>query len=318
MTRFYVYDLSRSCGFHSKNWACPNNGLYESLDFKKYFEEKDRHAFLIKVDDELAGFAFLHKFGSIPDVDWVLGEFFILARFQGKGIGNKIANQIFKKFPGTWEVSVIPENTGALAFWRKTISNFTHGKYLEEIKDVDYDTNQPRHYFLSFDSKDCVQAHAQVSVRQGTKEDIPQMVALSCSKRRTYEQFQHQFWRYAEGAEEAQAKWFEFLMSKGIGIFLVAELQDKIVGFIRGQLENAPDVYDPGGFTLMIDDFCVENSLLWHTVGKQLLEEIKEQAKQKGASQILVVSGHHDETKRQFLKSQELAVASEWFVGKIE
>lgn len=33
MARFYVYDLSRLCGFTSKDWACPANGLYESFNF---------------------------------------------------------------------------------------------------------------------------------------------------------------------------------------------------------------------------------------------------------------------------------------------
>jgi RimJ/RimL family protein N-acetyltransferase len=155
------------------------------------------------------------------------------------------------------------------------------------------------------------------AIRPATVGDINDIVALSYEKRRAYEKVQPQFWRHADGAEEAQEKWFECMMSKGIGIFLVAEAQNKIIGFIRGQLENAPEVYDPGGFTLMIDDFCVENSGLWSTVGYQLLEEIKIQGKQKGASQILVVSGHHDEPKRQFLKSQNLEIASEWFVGEM-
>ncbi|MBA3813809.1 MAG: GNAT family N-acetyltransferase [Alphaproteobacteria bacterium] len=155
-------------------------------------------------------------------------------------------------------------------------------------------------------------------VRPAVTTHIPQMIALSHQKRLSYERVQPRFWRHAEGAEEAQTKWFEFLMARGIGIFLVAEVHTKIVGFVRGQLENAPEVYDPGGVTLMIDDFCVQAADLWLTVGKQLLQELKAQAKQKGASQVVVVSGHHDEPKRQFLASQGLGIASEWFLGGVE
>jgi len=157
-----------------------------------------------------------------------------------------------------------------------------------------------------------------ITIRPATRADIPAMVALSDQKRRSYEKLQPQFWRCAEKANDNQAQWFEFLMSKGIGLFFIAEREDKVVGFIRGQLENAPEVYDPGGATLMIDDFCVENPSLWPTMGKLLLNELKTQAKPGGALQVVVVSGHHDEPKRQFLKNEGLSIASEWYVAEIE
>lgn len=37
-------------------------------------------------------------------------------------------------------------------FWRKTISNFTYNKYLEETKVIDYDKYQPKRIVFSFDS----------------------------------------------------------------------------------------------------------------------------------------------------------------------
>lgn len=36
MARFYVYDLSRDCGFISKDWALSTDGLYECFDLKHY------------------------------------------------------------------------------------------------------------------------------------------------------------------------------------------------------------------------------------------------------------------------------------------
>ena len=79
----------------------------------------------------------------------------------------------------------------------------------------------------------------------------------------------------------------------------------------------APEVYNPGGLTLMIDDFCVQSENLWQSVGAGLIEETKDAAKAKGAKQILVVCGAHDNPKRKFLREQNLQVASEWFVGGI-
>lgn len=73
-----------------------------------------------------------------------MAEFFILAKFQGKGIGQNIAGQIWDLVPGKWEVSVIPENRAALSFWQKTIADYTAGHYQQEIKTIDYDEHQPK------------------------------------------------------------------------------------------------------------------------------------------------------------------------------
>lgn len=95
--RYYVYDMSRYCGF-LEGWKTPENGLFdcfESFDWSCYWKLPDRYPFLVKVDDELAGFVLVNKKGSSPDVDWNIGEFFIIAKFQGKGVGRYVAKYIF-------------------------------------------------------------------------------------------------------------------------------------------------------------------------------------------------------------------------------
>jgi predicted acetyltransferase len=139
MARFYVYDLSRECGFISKDWALPEDGLYESFDFKIYFTASDRKAFIIKIADELVGFVLLNQEVSIPDAQWSMGEFFILAKFQGKGIAKYVAHRVWNKHPGKWEVLVLPENISALGFWRKAIREYTNNEYNEELKTVRFD-----------------------------------------------------------------------------------------------------------------------------------------------------------------------------------
>lgn len=152
MWLFYIYDMSRECGF-IKGWECPTNPSFMADDITSYFKNPDRRAYLIKVDDEPAGFVLLNQAGTLPNTQWNMGEFFILAKFQDKGIGTEIAHQLWNMHPGRWEVSVIPENKSALAFWRKVISKFTSSRYIEVIKDVDYDQNQPKRYVFSFDTK---------------------------------------------------------------------------------------------------------------------------------------------------------------------
>ena len=80
----------------------------------------------------------------------------------------------------------------------------------------------------------------------------------------------------------------------------------------------APEVYNPGGLTLMIDDFCVDDEAKWHSIGSKLIQEIKIRSKTKRVAQILVACGADDEPKRRFLKSMGLIVASEWYVGSMK
>lgn len=154
MARFYVYDLSKSCGFISKEWALPEDGLYECFDFKKYFTEPDHEAFLVRVDGELAGFVLLDKAVTSKENDWNIGEFFVFGKFQGKGIGQIIAKQIWNSHQGKWEVSVIPENIPAYKFWKNLISDYTGGNYKEGLKTIEYDKDQPQRCVFEFASKE--------------------------------------------------------------------------------------------------------------------------------------------------------------------
>lgn len=131
MARFYAYDISRYCGQQFNGWEFPEDGLYACHDFKKYFEGENKHAFLVKTNNELAGFVLIDKLERIPEADWNMGQFFIVAKFQRSGIGKKIAMQIFDQFPGEWSVGVIPQNTRALDFWRKVIGEHTRGQFYE-------------------------------------------------------------------------------------------------------------------------------------------------------------------------------------------
>lgn len=151
--RFYEYDMSRYCQWPWKgeDGGFPSQHLVEN--FKTYFNEESRKAYLIKVDGEIAGFALINKIGTSLNIDWNMGEFFVLAKFQGKKIASHVAKEIWLMHPGRWEVLVIPENKPALAFWRKNISAFTNKNYTEEIKTVDYDKTQPNRYVFNFDVK---------------------------------------------------------------------------------------------------------------------------------------------------------------------
>jgi predicted acetyltransferase len=155
MARFYVYEMSRECGLNSADWACPIDGLYESFDFKHYFTDTDRKAYLVNVNEELAGFVLIYPTGKQPNIQWHMGEFFILARFQQRGIGRLVAQQVWNHHPGSWEVTVIPENQRALQFWRKAIAATVDHNFSEKIKRKEgrVDPAQPNRIFFTFDTR---------------------------------------------------------------------------------------------------------------------------------------------------------------------
>jgi predicted acetyltransferase len=321
MARFYAYDLSRWCACISHDWSFPEDGMYESFDPKPYFFDPTRHAYLVRVYDELAGFVLINKEILSQDTHWNMGEFYITAKFQGTGVAQSVAHQMFEKHQGLWEVAVIPQNNPAKIFWEKAICQFTDGIFHQSIKDVTYDEHQPKRIVFTFDSRS--DAHKliapKVFIRPSILEDIEGLVSLSKKKRLAYEKAQPRFWRYAgPDAEKSQTQWFTDLLSHKDYIILTATDDNlEILGFIIGQLTRAPEVYNPGGLTLTIDDFCVQTEDLWHSVGEELLKNIKREAKNKGVVQVLVVAGAHDIHKRQFLMNQNLSIASQWFLGEI-
>ncbi len=153
MARFYVYDRTAYMG-----WECPENGLFECIDFKHYFENPNEKAFLVRVSNEIAGFVLLDKMHLLGPIDWNMGEFFVLAKFQGKGIASAVVKQIFKEHPGKWSIAVMPENIKAVKFWRKITSDFSKGEYTEIFKTEEElkTAENPEPYAMTiftFDSK---------------------------------------------------------------------------------------------------------------------------------------------------------------------
>ncbi len=135
MGRFYVYDMSEYLS-RDKDWAIPEDGLYECINLKKYWETDDAYPFLIRYKNELVGFVIIDKKGSESTIDFNMAQFFILKKFTKKGIGCYVAKHCFDKFPGIWEVMVIPGNEGAYRFWRSIIKKYTANNFIEYTREV--------------------------------------------------------------------------------------------------------------------------------------------------------------------------------------
>ncbi len=86
-----------------------------------YWSEADHHPFLIKVDGRLAGLALVKTVSEV----WDMAEFFILRAYRRRGIGIKVAHQVWRRFPGRWQVRVMDSNRTALTFWQRAIASLT-------------------------------------------------------------------------------------------------------------------------------------------------------------------------------------------------
>ena len=140
----YQYDLSEYGGV-----PINGDGLFEGASIRIHNYRSDLelwwnnpetlHPFLIRVHGRAAGLALI---GAAPhyaprDRDFEVIEFFLLRGFRGRGVGRSVALDLFQRFPGRWELKVLPENEPALAFWRKTIAVTSAGPFTEEISTTD-------------------------------------------------------------------------------------------------------------------------------------------------------------------------------------
>jgi GNAT superfamily N-acetyltransferase len=151
-------------------------------------------------------------------------------------------------------------------------------------------------------------------IRSAETRDIPGMIELAARKREEYEKFAPTFWRRAEDGEERQIDFFEAQLERPNTICLVDEQGGTLGGFLIAGITEAPPVYSPGSRVCMIDDFAVAEPSQWPTVGKSLLNEVQRLASERQANLTVVICGNRDEPKRQFLSSEGMYIASEWYV----
>jgi GNAT superfamily N-acetyltransferase len=150
--------------------------------------------------------------------------------------------------------------------------------------------------------------------RMAAADDAAALAELSDPRRQQYQAYQPTFWRPAADACERHEPFLRSLVTRDDVIALVHECGDGTVdGFVIATLAPAPPVYDPGGPTCSIDDYCVADPADWDTIGRQLLEYTIAAAKTRGASQVVVVCGHLDAPKRAMLAAAGLTIASEWY-----
>ena len=134
LLELYCYDFSEFDGAD-----VDKHGLFNYKYLDQYWTEINRHPFLIRVEDKIAGFALIHEAkreGYEPS--FFMAEFFIMRKYRRKGIGGIVAYQFFDLYQGEWFVSQILTNRAAQLFWHKVIDRYTAGNF-EEIRAEDWE-----------------------------------------------------------------------------------------------------------------------------------------------------------------------------------
>ena len=133
LLELYIHDFSE---FRKMQVGPDGTFCYPNLPL--YWHEPDRHPLLVRMDGGLIGFALVKRGSEISGSGsvWDMAEFFVLRGYRGRGIGTEIAHEIWRLFPGPWEVRVMQPNRSAQRFWQRAITRFkgkvTHSRRVEK------------------------------------------------------------------------------------------------------------------------------------------------------------------------------------------
>jgi len=125
----YVYDFSELVDID-----VADDGRFRTPPLDGYFTDARWHAFFIRVDGNLAGFALVQQRSRLTGDESVtdMAEFFVLRKYRRQRVGERAARWLFARFPGRWEIRQKPNNQDATTFWRRILTDYA---YEEELLD---------------------------------------------------------------------------------------------------------------------------------------------------------------------------------------
>ena len=79
---------------------------------------------------------------------WDVAEFFVVRGLRGRGVGTEAAHEVWRRFPGSWEVRVMDRNRKAKEFWARAIKDFIG----EAVEPTPFDVGGEGWHVFSFES----------------------------------------------------------------------------------------------------------------------------------------------------------------------
>ena len=132
LCQFYAYDFAELAG-----WDVPASGRFDDDIVEGCEPGGARHAFLLRVDGALAGFAIVDSCSCLDGDPAVfdMAEFFVARRYRRRGVGAAAAAAVLARFPGRWEIRQTTSNPGATAFWREVARRVATAGFDEVVVD---------------------------------------------------------------------------------------------------------------------------------------------------------------------------------------
>jgi predicted acetyltransferase len=133
LLQLYTHDFSEFWAGEARGELNPD-GRFEAYPLGEYWSRPNWSALFIWRSEVLAGFSLINdQTHSGEPANRNVGEFFILRKHRGQGVGENAAEQLFSSQPGSWEVAVARKNVPAREFWRKTIQKAGKASHVREL-----------------------------------------------------------------------------------------------------------------------------------------------------------------------------------------
>ncbi len=130
LMQLYTYELS-FFEDETTNFQLQENGLFKlSKYIDLYWTQEERHPYILKYDGQIAGFV-LERFNE--DRMNEIAEFFVLNKYRKHGAGTFMANEMFNRYKGEWEIRTLLKNKRVQEFWRKVVKSASNGNYEERF-----------------------------------------------------------------------------------------------------------------------------------------------------------------------------------------
>lgn len=132
LLQLYAYDFSEHLLLD-----VADDGRFHLPSVSAKLSDPGNHAFVIRVGDQLAGFALVQTHSNLTGSAGVfdMAELFVMRRYRRCGVGEQVATGLFDAFRGPWEVRQRVEHPAATAFWRRVIGRYTAGDFEDRLLD---------------------------------------------------------------------------------------------------------------------------------------------------------------------------------------
>jgi len=122
LLQLYLHDFSDFAMDSDATWDVSDDGFFQYKYFDSYWIDSSREPLLFRMDDQIVGFAPLNEWSaSGRGIGCGMGDFFIMRKYRGMGLGKRAALEIIRDRPVNWEIAVRDYNKPALSFWRSVV-----------------------------------------------------------------------------------------------------------------------------------------------------------------------------------------------------